>query len=82
MSSGLYAVHRQIEEDTMEKDLFGLTQADRMNAYAATKERFNLKAKQRDQLDTCASYSRIMYDAKREAWDLVELSLKQEGIIR
>lgn len=65
----------------MQKDLFGLTSEDRALAYAATKERFALHFKQRDMLDACHSYARILYDAHRGAWDLVEILLKQEGII-
>lgn len=62
-------------------DLFGTTKEQRHVAYAATKARFNLKAKQRDQLDACLSYSLIMFYAHNEKWEHVEEFLKMEGII-
>lgn len=58
-----------------------LTTAQKMNAYQATKERFGLKAEQRDQLDTCPSYLNIMVLADAADWETVQRLLTHEGII-
>lgn len=65
----------------MTVDMFGLTAQDRSHAYAAIKNRFGLKAAQRNRLDACLSYSMIMFYAHNEKWDHVELFLRNEGVI-
>jgi glycine betaine/choline ABC-type transport system substrate-binding protein len=67
--------------NTAKTDNFGLTHENRMDAYAAVKERYGLKATQRDQLDASLSYSLIMFYAHSEAWTHVQYFLRQEGII-
>jgi hypothetical protein len=68
--------------DSQQVDDFGLRLIDRMNAYAATSERFDLKGRQRNMLDVAETYSHIMYLAHNEVWDRVEQLLRQEGIIQ
>lgn len=62
-------------------DLFGTTHEQKFAAYAVVKERFNLKAAQRDKLDACLSYNLIMFYAHNEAWAHVEEFLKMEGVL-
>ena len=52
-----------------------------MRAYAATKERFNLKAAQRDMLDAAGQYENIMIFADLGCWNYVGCLLKGAGII-
>lgn len=62
------------------KDMFGLTADDRSAAYAAIKARYDLKHRQRTQMDHSPSYSMIMFYAHREKWDHVAMLLRNEGI--
>lgn len=52
-----------------------------MEAYKATTDRFNLKAKQRNQLDVADEYPLIMEAAKAEHWAAVAELLEQAGIM-
>lgn len=52
-----------------------------MRAYSATKERFNLKAAQRDLLDASSQYENIMIFADLGCWNFVECLLKGAGIV-
>jgi len=58
-----------------------MTNAEKMNAYEATKNRFNLKWRQRDALDASAEYEAIMIAAHLGKWNIAEQLLQQAGII-
>jgi hypothetical protein len=54
---------------------------DLMNAYAATKDRFGLKAKQRDLLDASPYYLDIMIAAHRGDWNTADNLLWDAGVL-
>lgn len=56
------------------------TDAWKMAAYAAVKDRFDLKAGQRDQLDASPLRRDILQYAHYGQWDVVERLLIAEGI--
>lgn len=58
-----------------------MTDVWRWNAYAAVKDRFGLKAKQRDQLDASPLGLSILKCAHFGQWEVVERLLLREGII-
>lgn len=62
-------------------DIPGMSQGQRMNAYADVKDRFNLKHGQRDKLDASPGYAAILKAAHGGNWDQVGKLLKQHGII-
>ena len=59
----------------------GMTQGQRMDAYADVKDRFELKARQRDKLDASPGYASILKAAHSGNWEQVGRLLKQHGII-
>lgn len=59
----------------------GMTQDQRMNAYAEVKNRFELKYRQRDKLDASPGYASILKAAHSGNWEQVGRLLKQHGII-
>lgn len=58
-----------------------MNMTDKQNAYRAIKERFGLRAAQRDMLDATARYEEIMQHAHRDDWITVEQLLHVAGII-
>lgn len=67
----------------MEKQFIaeGLTREESQKAYAEIKERFGLKAAQRNKLDVSEAYSSILRSAHQGRWHHVEAGLILFGIV-
>lgn len=72
----------RIEQEETKADMENLSHEDRAEAYRATADRFNLRAKQRDALDVSNLYPAIMRAAHAEDWTTVEKLLLDGGITR
>jgi hypothetical protein len=58
-----------------------LTKHGKQEMYRAIKERFNLKAAQRDRLDKNQHLEGVLKLAYLERWQVVETILRSQGII-
>jgi hypothetical protein len=59
----------------------GLSAEESSQAYAALKEHFNLRARQRDMLDVSPSYSATLNAAHRQDWATALALLIEAGIV-
>lgn len=65
----------------MLKDFTQMTAVQKMNAYGAAKERFDLKWQQRDKLDKDPMLNQILFMAHQGHWVTCEVLLKDAGIL-
>lgn len=55
--------------------------SERQEAYRAVKERYNLRARQRDVLDASPKLDEILELARRGRWHQVNVLIESEGVL-